>query len=82
MVNDKNIAQLGTGHGFNLRSNSRFYDQYSFQIIPVMGQVVAGDWDSYLYLVQSIRKFPNQVSVHFFYHFRTDNNGVTSLGGF
>lgn len=36
------------------------YDQYSFQMIPVMGQVVAGDWKSYQYLVESIRKFPNQ----------------------
>ena len=25
-----------------------------------MGQVVAGDWDSYQYLVESIRKFPDQ----------------------
>ncbi|CAG7719187.1 unnamed protein product [Allacma fusca] len=36
------------------------YDQYSFQVIPVMGQVMVGDWDSYIYLVQSIRKFPKQ----------------------
>ncbi|KAK9501191.1 hypothetical protein O3M35_002264 [Rhynocoris fuscipes] len=36
------------------------YDQYSFQVIPVLGQVVAGDWKSYQYLVESIRKFPNQ----------------------
>ncbi|CAL4068277.1 unnamed protein product [Meganyctiphanes norvegica] len=36
------------------------YDQYSFQIIPAMGQVVAGDWKSYQYLVESIRKFPSQ----------------------
>ncbi|XP_054262413.1 2-methoxy-6-polyprenyl-1,4-benzoquinol methylase, mitochondrial-like [Macrosteles quadrilineatus] len=36
------------------------YDQYSFQIIPVLGQIVAGDWKSYQYLVESIRKFPNQ----------------------
>lgn len=36
------------------------YDQYSFQIIPAMGQVVAGDWKSYQYLVESIRKFPPQ----------------------
>ncbi|KAG8291926.1 2-methoxy-6-polyprenyl-1,4-benzoquinol methylase, mitochondrial [Homalodisca vitripennis] len=36
------------------------YDQYSFQMIPVMGQVIAGDWKSYQYLVESIRKFPNQ----------------------
>jgi len=36
------------------------YDQYSFQVIPAMGQVIAGDWDSYKYLVESIRKFPKQ----------------------
>ena len=38
------------------------YDQYSFQVIPVMGQVIAGDWKSYQYLVESIRQFPDQVS--------------------
>ncbi|CAG9535277.1 unnamed protein product [Cercopithifilaria johnstoni] len=37
-----------------------FYDFYSFQIIPVMGQVIAGDFHSYCYLVESIRKFPHQ----------------------
>lgn len=36
------------------------YDQYSFQVIPVMGKVVAGDWKSYQYLVESIRRFPKQ----------------------
>jgi demethylmenaquinone methyltransferase / 2-methoxy-6-polyprenyl-1,4-benzoquinol methylase len=36
------------------------YDKYSFNVIPVMGQVVANDRDSYQYLVESIRKFPNQ----------------------
>lgn len=36
------------------------YDLYSFNIIPVMGQVIAGDRDSYQYLVESIRKFPDQ----------------------
>ncbi|CAG0887502.1 unnamed protein product [Cyprideis torosa] len=36
------------------------YDQYSMQVIPVLGQVIAQDWDSYQYLVESIRKFPNQ----------------------
>lgn len=39
---------------------NRVYDQYSFQVIPAMGQVIAGDWDSYQYLVESIRKFPDQ----------------------
>ena len=36
------------------------YDLYSFHLIPRMGQVIAGDRDSYQYLVESIRKFPDQ----------------------
>jgi demethylmenaquinone methyltransferase/2-methoxy-6-polyprenyl-1,4-benzoquinol methylase len=31
------------------------YDLYSFHVIPPMGKVLAGDWDSYQYLVESIR---------------------------
>ena len=38
------------------------YDLYSFNVIPAMGQLVAGDRDSYQYLVESIRKFPDQDS--------------------
>jgi ubiquinone/menaquinone biosynthesis C-methylase UbiE len=33
---------------------------YSFQVIPAMGQAIANDAQSYQYLVESIRKFPNQ----------------------
>ena len=36
------------------------YDLYSFNVIPRMGQAVAGDRDSYQDLVESIRKFPDQ----------------------
>ncbi|KAM7350617.1 ubiquinone biosynthesis protein COQ3, mitochondrial isoform 1-T1 [Cochliomyia hominivorax] len=36
------------------------YDQYSFQVIPPMGQILAGQWQPYQYLVESIRKFPKQ----------------------
>jgi demethylmenaquinone methyltransferase/2-methoxy-6-polyprenyl-1,4-benzoquinol methylase len=36
------------------------YDTYSFNVIPLMGQIVANDRASYQYLVESIRKFPNQ----------------------
>ena len=36
------------------------YDTYSFNVIPPMGQLIAGDRDSYQYLVESIRKFPDQ----------------------
>ncbi len=38
----------------------QLYDLYSFNVIPRMGQVIAGDRDSYQYLVESIRKFPDQ----------------------
>jgi demethylmenaquinone methyltransferase/2-methoxy-6-polyprenyl-1,4-benzoquinol methylase len=36
------------------------YDAYSFNVIPRLGQVVAGDRESYRYLVESIRRFPDQ----------------------
>lgn len=36
------------------------YDQYSFTVIPPMGQILAGQWQAYQYLVESIRKFPKQ----------------------
>jgi len=36
------------------------YDAYSFNVIPRMGQIIAGDRDSYQYLVESIRQFPDQ----------------------
>ena len=38
------------------------YDLYSFNVIPVMGKIIANDRDSYQYLVESIRKFPDQDS--------------------
>jgi demethylmenaquinone methyltransferase/2-methoxy-6-polyprenyl-1,4-benzoquinol methylase len=38
----------------------RLYDLYSFNVIPRMGQAIAGDRDSYQYLVESIRNFPDQ----------------------
>ncbi len=38
------------------------YDLYSFNVIPRMGQAIAGDRDSYQYLVESIRRFPDQDS--------------------
>ena len=38
----------------------KVYDLYSFNVIPAMGQAVTGDRDSYQYLVESIRRFPDQ----------------------
>jgi demethylmenaquinone methyltransferase / 2-methoxy-6-polyprenyl-1,4-benzoquinol methylase len=36
------------------------YDAWSFRVLPVLGQRVAGDADSYRYLAESIRMFPDQ----------------------
>ncbi len=38
----------------------KLYDVYSFNVIPPMGQLIANDPDSYQYLVESIRNFPDQ----------------------
>lgn len=39
---------------------SQMYDFYSFNILPKMGQVIAGDAESYQYLAESIRMHPDQ----------------------
>ena len=38
----------------------KFYDSYSFNVIPKLGHFIAGEEESYRYLVESIRKFPDQ----------------------
>lgn len=38
---------------------SKFYDAYSYNIIPRIGEIIAKDKNSYKYLVESIRKFPS-----------------------
>jgi demethylmenaquinone methyltransferase / 2-methoxy-6-polyprenyl-1,4-benzoquinol methylase len=40
----------------------RLYDTYSLNAIPALGALVAGDAASYRYLVESIRRFPDQKS--------------------
>jgi len=39
---------------------NRLYDLYSFAVLPVLGQMVAGDREAYQYLAESIRRFPPQ----------------------
>tara|TARA_B100001123_G_scaffold401841_1_gene488940 strand:+ start:3599 stop:4324 length:726 start_codon:yes stop_codon:yes gene_type:complete len=41
-------------------SLQQLYDMYSFAFIPRMGQLIANDRESYQYLVESIRRFPDQ----------------------
>ena len=36
------------------------YDWYSFNVLPRIGKLVAGDADSYRYLAESIRMHPDQ----------------------
>ena len=37
----------------------KIYDLYSFQVIPRLGSMIANDRNSYRYLVESIRRFPD-----------------------
>jgi demethylmenaquinone methyltransferase/2-methoxy-6-polyprenyl-1,4-benzoquinol methylase len=39
------------------------YDWYSFQVLPRLGQLVAGDGESYRYLAESIRMHPDQATL-------------------
>ena len=39
---------------------AKVYDTYSFKILPKMGELVAGDAESYAYLAESIRMHPDQ----------------------
>ncbi|CAL9918638.1 bifunctional 2-octaprenyl-6-methoxy-1,4-benzoquinol methylase and demethylmenaquinone methyltransferase (fragment) [Candidatus Liberibacter solanacearum] len=38
----------------------KIYNLWSFSVIPQIGKLVAGDDEPYQYLVESIRRFPNQ----------------------
>ena len=38
----------------------KIYDEFSFRAIPQFGAMITGDKESYQYLVESIRRFPNQ----------------------
>ncbi len=39
---------------------AELYERYSFAVLPRLGELVAGDAESYRYLVESIRRFPPQ----------------------
>jgi len=44
----------------SLRPLAKAYDLWSFQVLPRLGQAVANDRESYQYLAESIRRFPDQ----------------------
>ncbi len=39
---------------------SQIYDRYSFAVLPALGGLVTGDREAYVYLAESIRRFPAQ----------------------
>ncbi len=41
----------------------KFYDFWSFNVMPLMGQKITGNKEAYTYLVESIRKFPTQAEL-------------------
>ena len=47
---------------FQLAPLERLYDAYSFVVVPWLGEQVAGDRAAYQYLVESIRRFPDQAT--------------------
>jgi len=47
----------------NLGPLERVYDLYSFQVLPRIGRLLAGDADSYRYLAESIRRHPDQLAL-------------------
>ena len=42
---------------------AKVYDQYSFKVLPALGDLVAGDAGSYRYLAESIRRHPDQATL-------------------
>jgi demethylmenaquinone methyltransferase / 2-methoxy-6-polyprenyl-1,4-benzoquinol methylase len=63
------------------------YDFYSFNVIPALGRMVAGDAESYRYLVESIRRFPKPQAFAAMLHtagfarvsFQTMSGGIVAL---
>ena len=66
---------------------SKVYDAYSFHVLPMMGQLVANDKESYQYLAESIRMHPDQETLKAmfeaagFEHCKYDNltGGIVAL---
>lgn len=44
----------------NFKTLRKIYDLYSFYVLPIIGKIIANDANSYQYLVESIRSYPNQ----------------------
>ena len=61
---------------------AKIYDRYSFDVIPKIGEWLLGDRDSYQYLVESIRRHPDQAQLkQMFKAVGFDEVGVANLMG-
>lgn len=58
------------------RSFKKFYDLYSFNIIPKLGQLVANNETAYQYLIESISLFPDQET----FKILIQNTGFSKVG--
>ena len=59
LVSDCYLPRLG-GIEVQVAALAPVYDAWSFGVLPRLGQAVAGDAESYRYLAESIRTFPDQ----------------------
>ena len=65
----------------------KFYDLWSFKIMPLIGDKVTGNKEAYTYLVESIRKFPTQAELSLMLSevgfsrvkYRNLSNGIVAL---
>ena len=65
----------------------KFYDLWSFKIMPLIGDKVTGNKEAYTYLVESIRKFPTQAELSQMFSevgfsrvkYRNLSNGIVAL---
>ena len=65
----------------------KFYDFWSFKVMPLIGDKVTGNKEAYIYLVESIRKFPTQAELSQMFSevgfsrvkYRNLSNGIVAL---
>ena len=56
---DQEGCQFEDGKVTTPKGFKEAYDLYSHKLVPQIGKAIAGDEDSYRYLIESIRRFPN-----------------------
>ena len=86
LKNKKTLITGATG-GIGNCLVKKFYDLWSFKIMPLIGDKVTGNKEAYTYLVESIRKFPTQAELSQMFSevgfsrvkYRNLSNGIVAL---